>query len=83
MLISTAFAVVLRSARVERQQGERLQNALQGFENMKTPYVLPNLWLVPLELPRLMKNNKIISFDEWINEVLSVTIRYKQMKINY
>ncbi|CAF0863263.1 unnamed protein product [Rotaria sordida] len=73
MLISTAFAVVLRPARVERQQGERLQNALQGFANMKTPYVLPNLWLVPVELPHLMKNNKIISSNEWINEVLSVT----------
>ncbi|CAF0980573.1 unnamed protein product [Didymodactylos carnosus] len=43
MLMSTAFAVILRPSRVDRSQCDRLYHALCCFERMRTPYVLPNV----------------------------------------
>ena len=72
MIISTAFAVILRPPRANFQQWEYLYNALLRFKQMKTPCVLPKLWLVPLELPHLTDNNKTISSSEWVKKVFSL-----------
>lgn len=71
MMISTVFGVILRQARVDRQLGVRLHDALNCFEAMQTPCILPNLWLVPLELPRLKHSGRHVSELEWIQTVFS------------
>ena len=72
MIISTAFAVILRLPRADFQQWEYLYNALLRFKQMKTPCVLPKLWLVLLDLPHLTDNNKTISSSEWVKKVFSL-----------
>jgi hypothetical protein len=74
MLISTVFGVILGHGRVDSLLSDRLYNGLSRFEQMKTPCVLPNLWLVPLDLPRLKDNGKVISEFEWVQKVFSSNI---------
>lgn len=71
MIISTVFGVILGHARVDSLLSDRLYDGLFRFEQMKTPYILPNLWLVPLGLPRLRDNGQIISEYEWLQKVFS------------
>ncbi|CAF0911486.1 unnamed protein product [Didymodactylos carnosus] len=78
MIISTAFAVILRPARVDHLQCDRLYNALKRCENMGTPFILPNLWLVPLDMPEFVysdpKRGDIkITKEQWLQQVFSVS----------
>ena len=89
MLMSTTFAVVLRPSRVDRYQCERLVYALTRFENMKARYVLPNVFLVALELPEFVASDpnsgdQLISKDEWIANIFRVdeTTNYLSDKEN-
>jgi hypothetical protein len=78
MLISTAFVVVLRPIRIDRYQCERLYQALRRFEHMKAQYVLPNLWLLPLDLPEFVHSDSqtyddvFISEEQWINNIFTI-----------
>lgn len=93
MIMSTAFAVVLRPARVDHLQLDRLYHALRRFKDMRIPYVLPNLWLVAMDMPVFVRNDEegdiIISKDEWLKEALSITsntpAKYKEesLKLKY
>jgi hypothetical protein len=77
MLISTSFALLLRPARLERSQSDRLYHALLRFEHMKTPHVLPNLWVVALETPEFVQNLEngddiVITKEEWMKQIFDV-----------
>ncbi|CAF1348721.1 unnamed protein product [Rotaria sordida] len=78
MLISTAFVVILRPSRVDRYQCNRLYQALYRFERMRAQYVLPNLWLLPLDLPEFVYSDPKtsedvpISEEQWINNIFTV-----------
>ncbi|CAF4861990.1 unnamed protein product [Rotaria sp. Silwood1] len=78
MVVSTAFAVVLRPARIDRFQCDRLYHALNRFEVMKSLHVLPNIWLLPLDLPKFLHIDRDtgddieISKDEWLHQIFSV-----------
>ena len=77
MIISTAFAVILRPPRVDRFQCDRLYHALQRFEVMKSDHVLPNVFLLPSELPKFVISNSAgdeidASKEKWLQKVLSI-----------
>ncbi|CAF4476624.1 unnamed protein product [Rotaria sp. Silwood2] len=78
MIVSTAFAVVLRPARIDQFQCDRLYDALNRFEVMKSLHVLPNMWLLPLDLPTFLHIDRDtgddieISKDEWLHRIFSV-----------
>lgn len=72
MIISTTFAVILRPPRIDHGQCNRLHDALRRFEQMQTPSVLPSVWLVPSGLAVLKNDNKIITQDEWIEQVFTL-----------
>lgn len=77
MLISTSFALLIRPARIERSQCERLYHALLRFEHMKTPHVLPNLWIVALEMPEFIQNAEngddvVITKEKWMKQIFDV-----------
>ncbi|CAF3672978.1 unnamed protein product [Rotaria sp. Silwood1] len=77
MIISTTFAVILRPPRVDRFQCDRLYHALHRFEIMKSSYILPNLWLLPADLPQFVTTNAAgveveISKEEWLKKIFSV-----------
>jgi hypothetical protein len=78
MLISTAFVVVLRPSRVDRDQCSRLYQALRRFERIKAQYVLPNLWLLSLELPEFVYSDPktsedvVISEEKWVKKIFTI-----------
>ncbi|CAF1485077.1 unnamed protein product, partial [Rotaria sordida] len=74
----TAFAVVLRPARVERPLCDRLYNTLHRIENIRIPYVLPNLCLVSLDMPAFIYTDPTIgditvSKEQWLKEVFKLS----------
>ncbi|CAF4156012.1 unnamed protein product [Rotaria sordida] len=76
--MSTAFAVVLRPARVERPLCDRLYNTLHRIENIRIPYVLPNLCLVSLDMPAFIYTDPTIgditvSKEQWLKEVFKLS----------
>lgn len=78
MLMSTAFAVVLRTVRVDRFLYEDLYSALRRFKDMRTPYILPNLWLVAMDTPVFCRTDPNqgdiqISKEEWIKNLFTHT----------
>lgn len=72
MIISTAFTVILRPPRVDHGQCDRIHDALRYFEQIQAPSVLPNVWLVPLNLANLTNNDTIITPDAWIDRMFSL-----------
>ncbi|CAF1319411.1 unnamed protein product [Rotaria sordida] len=78
MIMSTAFCVLLRPARIEKDQCERLYHALRRFENMRTQHVLPNFWLIPLDSSEFAYSDEdtgddvTITKEQWIEIVFSV-----------
>ncbi|CAF1282609.1 unnamed protein product [Rotaria sp. Silwood1] len=97
MIMSTAFCVLLRPARIEKDQCERLYHALRRFENMRTQHVLPNFWLMPLDSSEFaysdvdIGDDVIITKEQWIERVFSVneernhlsTIENQRLKTQY
>ena len=78
MVMSTVFAVVLRPPRIDRFLSERLYNALRRFQDMRTSYVLPNLYLVAMDMPSFMRSDPTmgdiqISKDDWLKDVFGYT----------
>lgn len=78
MVVSTAFSIILRPPRIEKNQCNRIYEALHRFERMGTPHILPNVWLMPLDLPDFAFTDPITGDDvittkeEWINRVFLV-----------
>lgn len=78
MIMSTAFAVVLRTVRVDRHLYDELYQALRRFKDMRTAYVLPNLYLVAMDMPSFIRSDPIegdvsISADQWLQEIFNNT----------
>ncbi|CAF1029204.1 unnamed protein product [Rotaria magnacalcarata] len=72
MIVSSVLTLVLRPARIDRDQCNRLHDELQRFVNMQSPCVLPHTYLVPLELPVLKCNDQEVNSDEWINRIFTI-----------
>ncbi|CAF4655614.1 unnamed protein product [Rotaria magnacalcarata] len=72
MIVSSVLTLVLRPARIDRDQCNRLHDELQRFVNMRSPCVLPHTYLVPLELPVLKCNDQEVNSDEWINRIFTI-----------
>ncbi|CAF1369888.1 unnamed protein product [Adineta steineri] len=72
MIVSSVLAVVLRPARIDREQCDRLYDELCRFQHMQSPCILPSTWLVPLELPILKCNDQVVSSDQWIEKIFTV-----------
>ncbi|CAF1350370.1 unnamed protein product [Adineta steineri] len=72
MIVSSVLAVVLRPARIDREQCDRLYAELCRFQRMQSPCILPFTWLVPLELPILKCNDQVVSSDQWIEKMFTV-----------
>ncbi|CAF4971074.1 unnamed protein product [Rotaria sp. Silwood1] len=85
MLISTAFVVVLRPPRVDRYQCNRLYGTLRRFERIRAQYVLPNLWLLPLDLPEFVykdpdtSEDVVISEEQWINNIFTIDEEHNRL----
>lgn len=78
MLMSTAFAVVLRTVRVDRFLYEDLYSALHRFKDMRTPYILPNLWLIAMDTPTFCHTDPNqgdieVSKEQWIKNLFTHT----------
>ena len=81
MIISTVFGFAFQLARIDYQVGDRLYQTLSRFEKMKTPSILPRLWLVPLELPHLKHGGKQISEYQWVETVFSEKIAGEELPL--
>ncbi|CAF4073122.1 unnamed protein product, partial [Rotaria sordida] len=85
MIMSTAFCVLLRPARIEKDQCERLYHALRRFENMRTEHVLPNFWLIPLDSSEFAYSDEAtgddvtITKEQWIERVFSVNEEHNHL----
>ncbi|CAF1339040.1 unnamed protein product [Rotaria sp. Silwood1] len=78
MIMSTVFAVVLRAVRVDRYLYDQLYHALRRFKSMHTPYLLPNLCLVAMDMPSFIRSDPVmgdvpIPKDQWLKEIFSNT----------
>ncbi|CAF1061898.1 unnamed protein product [Adineta steineri] len=78
MLMSTAFAVVLRTGRVDRFLYEDLYYALHRFKAMRSSYVLPNLWLIAMDTPTFChtdpkQGDVEISKEQWLKNIFTNT----------
>lgn len=78
MIISTAFAVILRPPRIDKLQCDRLYHALRRFEAMSTKQVLPNVWLIPTDLSDFVYSDpntgedRNISKEEWLKNIFTI-----------
>jgi hypothetical protein len=78
MIMSTAFAVVLRTVRVDRFLFEELYCALHRFKDMRTLYILPNLWLIAMDMPAFFRTDQNegdiqISKEKWLRNIFTNT----------
>jgi hypothetical protein len=76
MIMSTVFAVVLRTVRVDRYLYDKLYSALRRFRDMRTPYFLPNLCFVAMDMPSFVRTDPDmgdvpVSKDQWLQEIFS------------
>ncbi|CAF4296875.1 unnamed protein product [Rotaria sp. Silwood2] len=76
LIMSTVFAVVLRAVRVDRYLYDQLYHALRRFKDMRTPDLLPSLYLVAMDMPAFIRSDPEmgdvpISKDQWLEEIFS------------